>query len=183
MHALCPCIVLLNVLKATIPAGKCIHFQVEDVFSECRAGLRAHLQLQSMHYCMLQSQGLTLYAGTIWAACKKEPRCSISTGTCLSQSPKWSRVYTLYACIHLKSWQMYAILMGAGSAGGASKRAVLKLLQQEPLQSVTSVIVYCTFQSQADEIAQFLYSQGVGALSYHAGKTFKVYYTSQHLMS
>lgn len=73
---------------------------------------------------------------------------------------------------------MCAILMGAGSAGGASKRAILKLLQQEPLQSVTSVIVYCTFQSQTDEIAQFLYSQGVGALSYHAGKTFKVYYVS-----
>lgn len=72
------------------------------------------------------------------------------------------------------SWQIHAFWMGAGSAGGASKRAILKLLQQEPLQSVTSVIVYCTFQSQADEIAQFLYSQGVGALSYHAGKTFKV---------
>ncbi len=62
----------------------------------------------------------------------------------------------------------------AGSAGGASKRAALKLLQQEPLQSVPSVIVYCTFQSQADEIAQYLYSQGISALSYHAGKSFKV---------
>jgi len=62
----------------------------------------------------------------------------------------------------------------AGSAGGASKRAALKLLQQDPLQSVASVIVYCTFQSQADEIAQYLYSQGISALSYHAGKSFKV---------
>ena len=62
----------------------------------------------------------------------------------------------------------------AGSAGGASKRAALKLLQQEPLQSVPSVIVYCTFQSQADEIAQYMYSQGISALSYHAGKSFKV---------
>ena len=64
--------------------------------------------------------------------------------------------------------------MSAGSAGGGSKRAVLKLLQQEPLQSVASAIVYCTFQAQADEVAQYLYTQGLSALSYHAGKSFKV---------
>ena len=64
--------------------------------------------------------------------------------------------------------------MHAGSAGGATKRAVLKLLQQEPLRSVASVIVYCTFQAQADEVARYLYTQGVGALAYHAGKSFKV---------
>lgn len=62
----------------------------------------------------------------------------------------------------------------AGSAGGATKRAVLKLLQQEPLKSVTSIIVYCTFQAQADEAARYLYTQGVSALAYHAGKSFKV---------
>lgn len=62
----------------------------------------------------------------------------------------------------------------AGSAGGATKRAVLKLLQQEPLKSVTSIIVYCTFQAQADEVAQYLYTQGLSALAYHAGKSFKV---------
>ncbi len=66
------------------------------------------------------------------------------------------------------------MLASAGSAGGASKRAALKLLQQEPLQSVVTVIVYCTFQSQADEIAQYLYSQGISALSCHANKSFKV---------
>lgn len=62
----------------------------------------------------------------------------------------------------------------AGSANGATKRAVLKLLKQEPLSSVPSVIVYCTFQAQADQVAQFLYAQGIRALSYHAGKSFKV---------
>ena len=67
-----------------------------------------------------------------------------------------------------------SLLVSAGSAGGASKRAVLKLLKQEPLSSVGSVIVYCTFQAQADEVAQFLYAQGVSAVSYHAGKNFKV---------
>ena len=63
----------------------------------------------------------------------------------------------------------------AGSAGGATKRAVLKLLQQQPLKDVTSVIVYCTFQAQADEVARYLYTQGVSALAYHAGKSFKVH--------
>lgn len=62
----------------------------------------------------------------------------------------------------------------AGSASGATKRAVLKLLRQEPLQSVPSVIVYCTFQAQADQMAQMLYTQGIRALSYHAGKSFQV---------
>lgn len=67
----------------------------------------------------------------------------------------------------------------AGSAGGATKRAVLKLLQQEPLKSVASIIVYCTFQAQADEVARYLYTQGVSALAYHAGKSFKVVATAK----
>ena len=70
--------------------------------------------------------------------------------------------------------QSEPVFATVGSAGGASKRAALKMLQQDPLQSVSSVIMYCTFQSQTDEIAQYLYSQGISALSYHAGKSFKV---------
>lgn len=69
----------------------------------------------------------------------------------------------------------------AGSAGGATKRAVLKLLQQEPLKSVASIIVYCTFQAQADEVARYLYTQGVSALAYHAGKSFKVTATASQI--
>ena len=70
----------------------------------------------------------------------------------------------------------------AGSAGGATKRAVLKLLQQQPLKGVTSIIVYCTFQAQADEVARYLYTQGVSALAYHAGKSFKVMPTADNIM-
>ena len=36
------------------------------------------------------------------------------------------------------------------------------------------MIVYCTFQSQADEVARFLYTSGVSAVSYHARKHMKV---------
>ena len=68
----------------------------------------------------------------------------------------------------------------AGSAGGATKRAVLKLLQQQLLKGVTSIIVYCTFQAQADEVARYLYTQGVSALAYHAGKSFKVIPTADN---
>ena len=98
---------------------------------------------------------------------------------CICRSNKtlvWPSLYTL-ARPSLYSSGLYKsgpAIATAGSAGGASKRAALKLLQQEPLQSVSSVIVYCTFQSQANEIAQYLYAQGISALSYHAGKSFKV---------
>ena len=36
------------------------------------------------------------------------------------------------------------------------------------------MIVYCTFQSQADDVARFLYTSGVSAVSYHARKHMKV---------
>lgn len=53
MHALSPCTVLLNVLKANVPAENYIPSQAEDVFPGCRASLCAHLQLHSMHLLFL----------------------------------------------------------------------------------------------------------------------------------
>ena len=38
------------------------------------------------------------------------------------------------------------------------------------LASVASVIVYCAYKGQADRLAQYLFTHGVAAVSYHAGK-------------
>eukprot|EP00891_Asterochloris_glomerata_P005100 jgi/Astpho2/5100/fgenesh1_pm.00073_%23_4_t len=60
-----------------------------------------------------------------------------------------------------------------GTANGGAKRALLALLREGALREAASVIVYCTFQSQADEVARFLYTSGVSAVSYHARKHMK----------
>jgi superfamily II DNA helicase RecQ len=49
---------------------------------------------------------------------------------------------------------------------------LLKIVKQA--QKGTTTIVYTTFQSQADEIAGYLYVNGVSASSYHAGKLDQV---------
>ena len=62
----------------------------------------------------------------------------------------------------------------SGNAGlqGSVKPALLKILKGRVGQGTT--IVYCTFQMQADEIAGYLYVNGIAAASYHAGKSDQV---------
>lgn len=55
---------------------------------------------------------------------------------------------------------------------GSLKPALLKIVKQT--QKGMTTIVYTTFQSQADEIAGYLYVNGVAASSYHAGKMDQV---------
>lgn len=42
------------------------------------------------------------------------------------------------------------------------------------LADAGSVIVYCTYQAQASELAGFLCTRGVVAAAYHAGKPMQV---------
>ncbi len=42
------------------------------------------------------------------------------------------------------------------------------------LADAASVIVYCTYQAQACEVAGFLGARGVGAAAYHGGKAMQV---------
>lgn len=72
------------------------------------------------------------------------------------------------------SLQFSQTLPTAGTANGGAKHALLALLREGALREAASVIVYCTFQSQADEVARFLYTSGVSAVSYHARKHMKV---------
>ena len=71
-------------------------------------------------------------------------------------------------------WSLSQALPTAGTANGGAKRALLALLREGALREAASVIVYCTFQGQADEVARFLYTSGVSAVSYHARKHMKV---------
>lgn len=52
------------------------------------------------------------------------------------------------------------------------KPAILKILRTSKVKGTT--IVYTTFQAQADEIAGYLYVNGISAASYHAGKSNQV---------
>ena len=64
---------------------------------------------------------------------------------------------------------------GAGTQGGATKRAVLRMLQPAgELAGAGSAIVYCTYQAQASEVAGFLCTRGVVAAAYHAGMPMQV---------
>ncbi len=53
-------------------------------------------------------------------------------------------------------------------------QALLKLLKTGALQKARSVIAYCAFTAQADQVARFLAAQGISALSYHAQKPHQV---------
>ncbi|KAL2623514.1 hypothetical protein R1flu_003719 [Riccia fluitans] len=50
-------------------------------------------------------------------------------------------------------------------------KALLKLLQESPYSEARSIIIYCTFQVEADIISDFLQQSGIQAKSYHANKT------------
>lgn len=47
---------------------------------------------------------------------------------------------------------------------------LFELLRSEPYRNLKSIIVYCTFQAQADKLAQYLHTRNIDAESYHAGK-------------
>ncbi|KAK9804407.1 hypothetical protein WJX72_011416 [[Myrmecia] bisecta] len=66
-----------------------------------------------------------------------------------------------------------------GTATGAFKRMLLALLKDGALRTAPSVIVYCIFQAQTDEVAAFLFSHGIAAVSYHAGQTMQAREQSQ----
>jgi ATP-dependent DNA helicase Q4 len=53
----------------------------------------------------------------------------------------------------------------------ARERSLIQMLQLPPYASMTAVIVYCTYQRTADQLAAAMYQAGVSAMSYHAGKT------------
>ncbi|KAG6541292.1 hypothetical protein Mapa_017345 [Marchantia paleacea] len=50
-------------------------------------------------------------------------------------------------------------------------RALLAMLQERPYSEARSIIIYCTFQVEADNISDFLQQNGIQAKSYHAKKT------------
>ncbi|OAE33359.1 hypothetical protein AXG93_4123s1340 [Marchantia polymorpha subsp. ruderalis] len=50
-------------------------------------------------------------------------------------------------------------------------RALLSMLQEKPYSEARSIIIYCTFQVEADNISDFLQQNGIQAKSYHAKKT------------
>jgi len=56
------------------------------------------------------------------------------------------------------------------SSSGRAINTVAALLKAGDLEHVSSAIVYCAFQAQADEAAQALQRAGIRAASYHAGK-------------
>lgn len=63
----------------------------------------------------------------------------------------------------------------AGTEAGHSKAVLLKLLRPGgALADRKAVVVYTTFQVQAEQVAAHLHSHGVPAAAYHAGKHFKV---------
>ncbi len=63
----------------------------------------------------------------------------------------------------------------AGTEDGSTKKALLKLLRPGgALAEAGAVIVYATFQAQAEQLAHFLTSHGIRAAAYHAGKHMKV---------
>lgn len=49
------------------------------------------------------------------------------------------------------------------------RQKLLQLLNQQQYKSLAGVIVYTTFQAQADGTAKYLRSKGLAASSYHAG--------------
>ena len=55
---------------------------------------------------------------------------------------------------------------------GSLKPALLKVVKEGGEGVAT--IVYTTFQFQADDVANYLYTHGLSAASYHAGKFDKV---------
>ena len=67
--------------------------------------------------------------------------------------------------------------MDAAGLGVSLKPALLRLVREREAKS-SSIIVYTTFQAHADEVAGYLYVNGVTAVSYHAGKFDRVRITS-----
>ncbi len=64
---------------------------------------------------------------------------------------------------------------GAGTEAGHFKAMLLKLLRPGgALADRKAVVVYTTFQMQAEQVAAHLHSHGIPAAAYHAGKHFKV---------
>ncbi len=62
-----------------------------------------------------------------------------------------------------------------GSDMGSVKASILKLVKDTRLAAVAfPMIVYTSFQAQADELARFLYGHGLECASYHAGKSMQV---------
>ncbi len=63
-----------------------------------------------------------------------------------------------------------------GTEAGHSKEVLLKLLKPGgALADKKAVVVYTTFQVQAEQVAAHLHSHGIPAAAYHAGKHFKVW--------
>lgn len=63
----------------------------------------------------------------------------------------------------------------AGTEAGYSKGQLLKLLKSGgALADKKAVVVFTTFQVQAEQVAAHLHSHGIPAAAYHAGKHFKV---------
>jgi superfamily II DNA helicase RecQ len=59
---------------------------------------------------------------------------------------------------------------------GSVKASILKLVKDTRLAAVAfPMIVYTSFQAQADELARFLYGHGLECASYHAGKSMQVW--------
>ncbi|KAL3690660.1 hypothetical protein R1sor_004311 [Riccia sorocarpa] len=50
-------------------------------------------------------------------------------------------------------------------------KALLKMLNESPYSDAKSIIIYCTFQVEADNVSDFLQRSGVQAKSYHAKKS------------
>lgn len=62
-----------------------------------------------------------------------------------------------------------------GTEAGRSKAELLKLLRPGgALAEAKAVVVYTTFQLQAEDVARHLHSHGITAAAYHAGKHLKV---------
>lgn len=62
---------------------------------------------------------------------------------------------------------------GIGTTEQAVRQKLLELLGSEQYKGLSSIIVYTTFQMQADLTAKFLRANRVKAASYHAGQHSK----------
>lgn len=79
----------------------------------------------------------------------------------------------LMSCLGVASrWSLERLSQSVAGLQGSLKPALLKLVRQ--VETGATVIVYATFQAQADEFAGYLAANGVPSCSYHAGKADQV---------
>ncbi|KAK3281350.1 hypothetical protein CYMTET_10857, partial [Cymbomonas tetramitiformis] len=113
--------------------------------------------------------GRLLREGTIQARCLLGLTATATATTEIAVA----RALEVSACGVLRNAPLRSNLTLSVSQEANKEQALLKLLRTPRFKGMVSIIVYVTYQFQADQLAGALHQNGVSALSYHAGKRWE----------